>query len=182
MIYIYGAVGIFILVLITALGVERIQIKHLKAKLVEVKLELQNYQNTMALKLRELESSNKVIEAKHKDVLKEQNELIAANDMLVQKEIQSDKELRTLRLTLGNVRVFNNSARGPGGKETTPTVKGNASQADPTKDSGFTGVDLFTVIAENNKNHLACVAQVLEWQSFWQDYSESVARLNNASH
>jgi hypothetical protein len=112
---------------------------------------------------------------------------IAANDRLKAEERNLEErhrkhkaELATMRtkleavkLELSLVQLFNDSTIA---NETGEPFTGPDQQEDgildenPNSDPGIaTLADLIEVTLENNKNHLACIAQVKEWQLFYRD-------------
>lgn len=112
-------------------------------------------------------------------VLEEQRaaqEWFDKHNKAVKERIAANEELRKLKLSLDLIRLFNASKQPPGehNEVVANTNPGNDGQATATQE--VTGTELFTVIAENDANHLKCIATVEQWQKFWTGYVANVER------
>jgi len=118
-----------------------------------------------------------VTEANRKDAIKANDRLKAEERALEQRDVRHKaelakirKELDAVKLDARLVRLFNDSATSNGTDQPTPRPEVSAdgeADASPTPDP--TLGDLAEVILENNKNHLACIAQVKEWHTFYNN-------------
>lgn len=102
-------------------------------------------------------------------------------DKELQKRIANDKELASIKLSLDAVRLFNESKQGGDSTSTVSVHDGETPTAEASGGSiSLTAV--FSVTAENDKNHLRCIQQVEDWQNFWRDYEASVAITRGNTH
>jgi hypothetical protein len=115
-------------------------------------------------------------------VLEEQaaaQEWFDKHNKAVKERIAANEELRKLKLSLDLIRLFNASKQPPGehNEDVAATNSGNDGSA--TAAVEVTGTELFTVIAENDSNHLKCIKTVEQWQTFWKGYVANVERARN---
>jgi hypothetical protein len=178
------AVGLAILSLVGYITFLKLEVNHYRSNYQEALLEL----NSAKARESKLEEMNQGITKKYENSLAEANKLVEEKTKLIEEAIRNDKELAATRISLNAVRLFNKSKRDP--STTTPDPKqGDVSETNPTEtpsDAAAVRIpqtvsltDLFIVSAENDSNHWKCVKQVEDWQDFWVDYSQAVARVSN---
>jgi hypothetical protein len=152
----------------------------------EIKAEFEAYKQQQESLLVAVQETNKV------NALAANTRLIAEERKLEERDRQHQKELARIasrlsrtQLDLDTVRLFNSSAaaNGPGQPFAPPEVGSNvpadegtstAQTPEPSGDTltSRTLADLLAVSVENNKNHLACIAQVDAWQQFYNKLYE----------
>ncbi len=170
--WIWVAVGIVFALMMGYIGILKIEISLQEDTIAEQALVINIYKAKEVA----LEKENKRITEAHAETLKRYKEEILKNLKSTVEKIKLNEELNRTRVTLAAVRLFNESKRDPNIKDTTPTIEGD--------DGGTEGpgtvslADIFEQVAVNDSNHLRCVAQVKEWQHFWQEYVSAVNIIN----
>jgi len=168
---ILGLMVLFIGGYITYINVDR---NSLKKKVTELQLVI----NQAKAREAALELGNTAITEKYKTALAGLDMQQDKINSLLQEKIKNDKELKSLRVSLNAIRLFNESKRDPV-VQVTEAVEGNVGETNTAQeDSGSNGGSGITIpltvvwatVAENDKNHWKCIKQVEAWQSFWKDY------------
>lgn len=164
-----------IVLLLLALGyvkVLHLQIDHYKTQVIELKAEAAavREKNTL-LEHAATELSKKYARQLENNLLEQQK---AAK--LTQERIKRNEESKRIALSSDLVSLFNDSK--PNSPPVTGAVSSDVSgtstaQATLTSDQRTLN-QLLQVSAENDANHLNCIATVKEWQNFWADFKRSV--------
>lgn len=157
-----------VVLLLAALGYVKVlhmQIDHYKSQVIELKAEAQivREKNTL-LEHAATEQSKKYARQLENQLLEKQKQA-----KLTQERIKRNEESKRVTLSSDIVSLFNDS------KPDSPAV----ARTEPSDVSGTTSAQttlnqLLLVSAENDANHLNCIATVKEWQNFWADFKRSV--------
>lgn len=144
----------------------RLEVGHYKGKAVTLQAQLDDAEHRKLVAESLAAQRAREITAAHADSLQKVNTALNERDKAIKDKISANEELKHVRLSLNLVQLWNASKQQP--EAATPTaVQGNDGKTSTTE---VTLNQLFTVSAENDKNHLKCVKQVEEWQAFWQEY------------
>jgi hypothetical protein len=169
---------------LTYIKVLRVEVEHYKKAVVTAKAETKRVTLQFQKVVDEAEAREVQLAADNaaltERVINEQHEAqrwFDERNKELKGRIQANEELRKLKLSLDLIRLFNASKQPPGeyNQESAATVSGHDGQATATQE--VTGTELFTVIAENDSNHLKCIAVVEKWQEFWKGYVANVEKV-----
>lgn len=183
-------IGIAVGILIGYIINLKIQVAYYKSQyedtqltLTQVVKEAQDYET-------KLNAANESLTREFMHSLLDRNEELDKVQTELDKRIKADEASKRVILSRNVVVLFNDSTSKP--QEPTTTEQGDAAETDGTttidqaeggtrtEGVGYTLNDLLVVSNINNTNHIKCVEQVLEWQSFWDKYSTAVKVLNNS--
>lgn len=134
--------------------------------------EFDTYKEAQVQLLVQVAESNKKDAVRANDALKATERTLEENHRKQQRELAAmRKKLDAVQLNADLVRLLNSSAT-PDGTDQPPTgpqVKADGSvDEDATSGAGPPTLgDLAELTITNNKNHLACIEQVNEWQKFY---------------
>lgn len=138
------------------------------------------------LQIAEIASREEAQKAASAAITKKYNDLRTAYAMALeqhntelQKRIANDKELASVKLSLAAARLFNESKQSG---DSTAAVEVHDGATATAENGSVTLTSIFSVVAENDKNHLRCIQQVSDWQNFWRDYEASVAQTRGSNH
>jgi hypothetical protein len=139
----------------------------------ELQAEFDAYKKEQAALLASIQHGAKQDALKANDRLKAEERALEENHRKQRAELAKlRKELDAVKLSADVTRLFNESVRD---REPTPPPQEQANgssnevpavSAGPPDHQSTLG-DLVAVSLENNKNHLACIAQVQAWQDFY---------------
>lgn len=130
-----------------------------------------------------LSSANNALSREYEARLAVVYQVVEAKQAALEERIKQDEASKRIRLPDSTVRLFNESTQST--KEPTISEQGNdgaasgADSIDSAEGLGYSVNDLIMVSNTNNTNHIKCVAQVLEWQSFWEKYTANVESIVN---
>lgn len=167
-------IGLSILSLLSYIAFIKWEVRHYRSLYQNAMLELAQAESREA-KLNEI---NIGITEKYKSTLKTVNAEIDKNNKLLTERIKLDKELKSLRLSLNAIKLFNESKRDPS-TATSETIQRNDGETDSSTTTQSVPLStVFQVVAENDSNHWKCIKQVEQWQRFWQDYESAVKQVS----
>jgi len=157
-----------VVLLIAALGYVKVlhmQIDHYKSQVIELKAEAQavREKNTL-LEHAATEQSKKYARQLENQLLEKQKQA-----KLTQERIKKNEESKRITLSSDIVSLFNDSK--PDG-EAAPRAEQSNVRITSTAEATLN--QLLLISAENDANHLNCIATVKEWQNFWADFKRSV--------
>ena len=164
------AVGLAIAAFAGYIGLLKHKVNSLTEDLAASELVIAKYKDNEEKLVRQAAEITK----QHEAVLKDFNAEVTKNAKLTQDKIKLNKELNSVLVTLNAVKLFNESK-----SNTSPP---DAVKGDDAETSGTPVVplaSLFSIVAENDANHLKCVKQVEEWQVFWTDFASSVREVRS---
>ena len=157
-------------VLIAALGAYIVAInlnrEHLKSKLQEVTQEYEAFKSKLDQQKIQFEKEAQLARKVSDEVLR-QKEIILEQEYTDKVErIKHDKAIASISVPRSSVRLLNDTTRSATFTGVAPKSSETASRPE-TSTAPIELTVVFQVVAENNKNHLACVNQVLEFQDFY---------------
>lgn len=167
------AVGLAVLAIISYVTVLKFEVSHYKDKSEQIEAEYTLYKAGAEAKEAKLEAGAAAITKRYETALREADSQRAIASIATQEKIKANEELKRTRISFAAVRLLNESTSTA--QVPAPAVAGN--EASPARPEAGT-VDLsvvFSVVAENNNNHLACTARLEKWITFWAEY-EAVVR------
>lgn len=167
----------------------RIERDHYKAQVITLKGQVETLNDQISAQnaeyKRELDKATKSaddITKKYNNVLTSLDNVLNTNLELRKNIYAKDKELTSVKLSLRTVELFNRTTTSmpEAGNQVANTKPENAGNtASNNQAANVTLADLLEVSDENNANHLACIEQVKQWQSFWNDFVVSQQSLGN---
>ena len=169
---------------ITYIKVLKMEVAHYKKEVVEAKaetkrvtLQFQKVVDDAENREIQLSSDNAELSERIASLNNENTKLIDQHTTDIKEQVKTNEELRKLKLSLDLIRLFNASKQPPGehNEVVANSNPGNDGKAAATQE--VTGTELFTIIAENDANHLKCIATVEKWQEFWKGYVANVERV-----
>jgi hypothetical protein len=138
-----------------------------------------------AIKEKELEANARSITKEFSESLRLANDKIQLEQNKVKERIKNDKESRGIKLSPAIVSLFNDSKPTLKLKDPAITKQGDVSgtsavEEDPPNAYEHTLNELLDISNENDANHVKCIAQVKEWQGFWETYRKGYEAVSNA--
>ncbi len=164
-----------IAVLLAALGGQHWFYKNEVAGLENEKTVLTLFIKAANLKEQAMEEAASALTKRYHESLANQFAVQAVAGAAVKERIKKNEETKRIALSADIVSLFNDSKPATKSEATPPAVSSNAGGTG-TPEAVTLNVLLLTS-AENDANHLRCIAQVHEWQHFWKDTEASVQRL-----
>lgn len=150
-----------------------------KKEVADVKAQFALYRSGAEAKQATLEAGAKAISSKYEHALAEADAQRAAKNKAIKERIAANEELKRTRVSLAAVQLLNESTRNT--EEPAQAEPRDAPGPTGTQDSTVALDQVWAVVAENNKNHLACVDRLQKWINFWADYTAVVTEANSAS-
>ena len=136
----------------------------LQAKLDKVTTEYEAFKTKAALQKEQFEKDAKLARQVSDEVLR-QKEIVLEQEYTDKVErIKHDQAIASIAVPRSSVRLLNDTTRSATFTGVTPKP---SQEADSTQTSPIALTIIFETVAENNKNHLSCVNQVLEFQDFY---------------
>jgi hypothetical protein len=172
------AVGIAMALLVAYITTLRLEVSHYKAKADDIQAKFTLYKNDAEAKQAKLEAGAKAISDRHEHALAEADAQRDRANKATQEKIATNEELKRTRISLDAVRLLNESTLVA--EELAPTIETNAGSPTRTEADSVSLALVFGVVAENNKNHLACTARLNEWITFWGEYTAVVKDAQDA--
>lgn len=170
------ALVIGVLCIVSYIGILQMEVSHYKAKAADVETKFALYKEQAEAKQATLEKGAAEISARHEHTLSVLDAELAKSSLLNQQRIAANEELRRTRISLAAVQLLNESTRKP--EEPAPAVQGDAPSPTGTEARTVDLSTVFAVVADNNKNHLACTKRLEEWITFWGEYQAVVKEAN----
>lgn len=118
---------------------------------------------------------------KYHDSLKNQFALQDSQGQAVRERIAKNEASKHVPLDADLIGLFNGLKPTPGPVAT--AKPGDDGKAAAAQEAVKTLNDLLVVSAENDENHLKCIATVEQWQTFWKEFEMTYkARVSNDQH
>lgn len=167
-------IGLAVLMLLGYIQTLRLEVKHYKSSAIEAKQELKDAQITAKAEHDRQTAEADAITKAHLDTLRRKGDEIMKGYNDVVTKIKAHEASKHVIITPDVVSLFNEST----GNKPTSAPEAKPANDGKTSTTETTLNQLLVVTAENNANHLKCIAQVEEWQAFWEAYAISVGRAN----
>lgn len=178
-------IGLLVTAAIGYVGVLKLEVSFWKKEAATQKASAKSIAKQFNDALAEAEAKEAQLQADNADLtfqfhntLRDYGLVIIQRDNAIKERIAANAELHKLKLSLDLIRLFNASKQPPGEHDEVPATAVTGNDGKATTPVEVTGTDLFTVIAENDANHLKCIKTVEQWQSFWLRYVENVRNAN----
>lgn len=156
-------------------GFLKVEVGHYKKQVGELNLTIATMEKESVRKSEAYSNASDAITAKYADQLDaKQKELDKEKSNALAERIKTNKELKSMRLSLELVQLWNQSKQGSG-NQVAPAQPGNDGKASGAQ--AVTLTDLFLVSKENDENHLKCVKNLEKWQNFYQDLEATVKQI-----
>ena len=159
------------------IGFLKVEISHYKKEVGTLQLTITTMERESVRKSEAYSNAADAITAKYEDKLDaKQKELDKEKANALTERIKSNKELKSVRLSLELVQLWNQSKQ---------TASNQAAEAKPRNDANTAGTktitlgDLYLVSKENDENHIKCVTNLKKWQSFYSDLEATVKQIES---
>jgi hypothetical protein len=166
------ALGVLAAIIVTWIGVLKLEVSHYKAKAEAEHAQFVLYKNQAEAKEAKLEAGAAAISKLHEHALAEADAQRDLKTKAVQEKIAANEELKRTRISFAAVRLLNESTRPT--EEPTPAVQANAGSTTGTEAGTVPLSVVGRIVAENNGNHQACTERLTEWITFWGEYQAVV--------
>lgn len=175
--------GLMIAFILGYIGYLKVDRNHWKKVAQELQLVINQANEREAA----LQRGNAAITDKYKSALVAIETQASQISKLTQEKIKNDQELKSLRISLHALQLFNATKVDPA------TTVAGTKQGDDGKTAGTTTIEtggtyngitiplseVFQQVAKNDEAHWKCVKVVEEWQHFWQDYKANYEGVMN---